>query len=108
MKIAILTHGGVNRLLELLSEIETAEIVGVFIETATEPRRTFKQKIRRSIRYDGYLATAKKFSAKLLGGETVGAEQSKIVRENQNRRRTLPAPGVLLLLSWLLFYLAIS
>lgn len=96
MKIAILTHGGVNRLLELLSDVENAEIVGVFIETATEPRRTFGQKIKRSIRYDGYLATAKKFAAKIFGGETGGAEELKTVQENQNelekfaRERNIP------------------
>jgi len=84
MKIAILTHGGVNRLLELLSTVENVEIVGVFVETKTEPQRTFKQKFERSVRYDGYWATMKKFSAKLFGGETVGAEESKTVREKQN------------------------
>jgi folate-dependent phosphoribosylglycinamide formyltransferase PurN len=84
MKIAILTHGGVNRLLELLSAIEKVEIVGVFVETKTEPQRTFKQKLERSVRYDGYWATIKKFSAKLFGGETSGAEELKTVRETQN------------------------
>ncbi len=84
MKIVILTHGGVNRLLELLSASENIEIAGVFVETVTEPQRSFKQKFERSVRYDGYWATLKKFSAKLLGGETSGAEESKTVREKQN------------------------
>lgn len=84
LKIIVLTHGGANRLLELLAAIETVEIVGVFLETKTEPQRNFKEKLRRSIRYDGYWATAKKFSAKLAGGETNGAGESKILRENQN------------------------
>ncbi|MDQ3132069.1 MAG: hypothetical protein M3Q99_15075 [Acidobacteriota bacterium] len=84
MKIVILTHGGVNRLLELLSASENVEIAGVFVETVTEPQRSFKQKIERSIKYDGYSATLKKFSAKLFGNETSGAEESKTVREKQN------------------------
>jgi len=84
MKIAVLTHGDANRLLELLSAIEKVEIVGVFVETVTEPQRTLKQKIVRSIRYDGYRETMKKFSTKLLGGETVGAEDAKMIRETQN------------------------
>ena len=62
LKIIILTHGGAERLLELLSEIKTVEIVGVFVETATERKRSLKEKIKRSIRYDGYFATVKKFS----------------------------------------------
>ncbi|HMS39761.1 MAG TPA: formyltransferase family protein [Pyrinomonadaceae bacterium] len=64
LKIIILTHGGAERLLELLSEIKTVEIVGVFVETATEKKRSFKEKIKRSIRYDGYFATIKKIFQK--------------------------------------------
>ncbi len=67
LKVVVLTHGGANRLLELLSASDEIEIAGVFLENAIEPQRNFKQKIKRSIRYDGYLATAKKFSAKLFG-----------------------------------------
>lgn len=64
LKIIILTHGGAERLLELLSEIESVEILGVFVETATEKKRSFKDKIKRSIRYDGYFATIKKLFKK--------------------------------------------
>jgi len=84
LKTIVLTHGGANRLLELLAALETVRIVGVFLETKTEPERKFKEKIKRSIRYDGYLATAKKFSAKVFGSETNGAGESKAVRESQN------------------------
>ena len=84
LKDVILTHGGANRLLELLAALETVRVVGVFIETATEPQRSFKQKITRSIRYDGYLKTAGKFSAKLFGGKTGGTEDLKAVVESQN------------------------
>jgi len=66
LKVVVLTHGGANRLLEILSASDKIEIVGVFVETATEPQRNLKQKIGRSIRYHGYLETAKNFSAKLL------------------------------------------
>lgn len=84
MKIVILTHGGINRLLELLSALDNIEIVGVFVETMTEPQRTFKQKIERSIRYDGYGETLKKFAAKLFGKNTAGAEETKVVLEKRN------------------------
>ncbi len=84
LKVVILTHGGANRLLELLSALETIEITGVYVETATEPQRSWREKIKRSIRYDGYLATFKKFSAKLVGGESDGAGELKTVRKNQN------------------------
>ncbi len=64
LKIIILTHGGAERLLELLVEIKSVKVVGVFVETATEKRRSFKEKIKRSIRYDGYFATIKKIFKK--------------------------------------------
>lgn len=84
LKVVILTHGGANRLLELLVALETVEIAGVFIETATERQRNLKQKIKRSIRYDGYFATFKKFAAKFLGNKTDGAAELKSVQESQN------------------------
>lgn len=91
MKIIILTHGGVNRLLEILSELENIEIVGVFVETVIEPQRTFKEKIRRSVRYDGYWETLKKFTAKLAGKKTSGAEEASAVLEKQNELEKLAA-----------------
>lgn len=89
LKVVILTHGGANRLLELLSALETIQMVGVFIETATEPQRSLKQKIERSIRYDGYLATLGKFSAKLFGGKTVGTAELRTIRESQKELEDL-------------------
>ena len=83
LKVLILTHGGSERLLELLSESEAVEIVGVFVEKAREPVRTFQQKLKRSIKYDGYLETLKKFSAKFFGGKTEGAEELKTVQLKQ-------------------------
>ena len=84
LKIIVLTHGGANRLLELLSAIPTVEIAGVFLETKTSPPRTFKEKMKRSIRYDGYWATLKKFSTVVFGGETDGAGDLKTIRDKQN------------------------
>ncbi len=84
LKVIVLTHGGVNRLLKLLSALETVEIAGVFLETATTPPRSLKQKIERSIRYDGVWETVKKFSAKFLGRETGGAEEEKTIRGRQD------------------------
>lgn len=89
LKVVILTHGGANRLLELLAALERIEIVGVFIENVVEPQRSFKEKLKRSLRYDGYFETFKKFSAKLVGGETGGAEELKNVRENQKELEEL-------------------
>ncbi|MGI8669923.1 MAG: formyltransferase family protein [Aridibacter sp.] len=83
LKVFILTHGGSERLLELLSESDLVEVVGVYVEKARQPNRTFKQKLERSIKYDGYLETLKKFSAKFFGGKTEGAEELKVVQDKQ-------------------------
>jgi len=84
LKVIVLTHGGANRLLELLAALETIEVVGVFVETRTEPQRNLREKLRRSIRYDGFPATLKKFAAKFLGKDTSGAEELKTIRDSQN------------------------
>lgn len=84
LKVVILTHGGINRLLELLSALETVEIAGVFLETDVTPPRPLKQKIKRSIRYDGFWETCKKFGGKFFGKETAGAEEEKTIQAKQN------------------------
>ena len=78
LKVIVLTHGGAERLLELLDALVTVEITGVFVETAIEPKRNLKQKIKRSIRYDGYLATLKKIFKR------AGAEELESVQASQN------------------------
>lgn len=83
LKVIVLTHGGANRLLELLSALETVEVAGVFVETASAPQRSLAQKIKRSVRYDGYGATFKKFSAAFFGSATKGAAEVERARERQ-------------------------
>jgi folate-dependent phosphoribosylglycinamide formyltransferase PurN len=78
LKVIVLTHGGAERLLEMLAALERVEIAGVYIETATEPKRTLKQKIERSIRYDGYLATLKKLF------RAGGSDELKTVRAGRD------------------------
>ncbi len=66
LKVIILTHGGAERFLEILSAVAEVEIVGVFVETATIKERPFIEKLKRSIRYDGYFATGKKLVSRFL------------------------------------------
>lgn len=95
LKVIILTHGGAERLLELLSELETVEIAGVFVETKTQSERGFKEKLERSIKYDGYFETFKKFASKLIGGKTDGAEQIESIQAGQNNlKKTAEKVGV--------------
>lgn len=85
LKIIILTHGGSERLLELLSENDSVEIAGVFVEKARDPKRTFRKKLKRSIKYDGYLKTLKKFSTMILGRKTEGIEDLESVQDSQKQ-----------------------
>ena len=79
MRVILLTHGGAELVLEELNNLQNVEIAGVFIETSTTPQRPFREKIKRSIRYDGYLETAKKVFAKFLNTKTGVEEEETIV-----------------------------
>lgn len=70
MRVILLTHGGAELVLEKLAALDNVEIVGVFIEPVTIPRRGVVEKIRRSIEYDGILGTAKKLILKKNKAET--------------------------------------
>lgn len=84
LKLIILTRGGAERFLELLCEIKNIEIVGVFVETATEKRRPLLAKIKRSIRYDGYFSTVNKFVTTFwaTNGDKIGASESIATSQN--------------------------
>jgi folate-dependent phosphoribosylglycinamide formyltransferase PurN len=66
LRLLVLTHGGIEIALKRLLALDCAQVVGVFIETDTVRRVGWREKVRRSIRYDGYAATALKFARMLL------------------------------------------
>lgn len=61
MRVILLTHGGAGPIIKKLSLLENVDLVAVFIETATTPKRSISEKIKRSFKYDGTLATIRKF-----------------------------------------------
>lgn len=61
MRVILLTHGGAGPIIERLCRAENVDLVAVYIETATTPNRSFSEKIKRSLKYDGTLATLRKF-----------------------------------------------
>ena len=91
LRVAILSHGGVDRLLKQLSELECVELVGVFVETETQPRRSLNQKFRRSILYDGYVETVKKILSRLVRKEVKAVNELQVVRDNQRALEQLSA-----------------
>lgn len=84
LKIIVLTHGGAERFLELLAALKDIEIVGVYLETTTEKHRSLAEKVRRSIRYDGYAATVRKFGSLFLTGRSNGVGESGSVEHGQD------------------------
>lgn len=61
LRVIILTHGGAELVLEDLCALRSIDVVGVFVESQRPPGRSFGEKLKRSIRYDGYIATGRKF-----------------------------------------------
>jgi folate-dependent phosphoribosylglycinamide formyltransferase PurN len=68
LKVILLTHGGAEEVLMRLS-LPELKVVGVFVETEIVRHYRFREKIKRSIRYDGYAATLAKSFKKLLGSQ---------------------------------------
>ena len=72
LRVILLTHGGAEKVLERLAALEGVRVVGVFVETDVVRRYPFAEKMKRSVRYDGYAATLLKLARKVFkprGGE---------------------------------------
>mgnify|MGYP002078324907 CR=1 FL=1 len=67
LKVIVLTHGGAERVLELLAGDSSVEIVGVLVETEVDKHRGSLEKLTRSIRYDGLGKTLRKSLSKFSG-----------------------------------------
>jgi methionyl-tRNA formyltransferase len=78
----LLTHGGAEEVLARLSFPEV-EIVGIFVETDIVRHHSFTQKIKRSIRYDGFAATASKLFQKVFARDKSGSELA-VLQDSRN------------------------
>ena len=67
LRVMLLTHGGAEQVLQGLIALEEIEVVGVFMETEISRPRSFRETLKRSIRYDGYAATISKVVRKIIG-----------------------------------------
>ena len=89
LRLLVLTHGAGELALERLMGLASVEVAGIFVETKTGPQRSFIEKLRRSIRYDGYGSTALKFARKLAGSrEQIPRSDTD---ESHNRLRKIAA-----------------
>lgn len=86
LRLILLTHGGVEMALERLLALDCAKVAGIFIETDTMRRVDLREKVKRSIRYDGYAATVGKFARALFGRRTSdGASAIESSRDSLRR-----------------------
>jgi methionyl-tRNA formyltransferase len=90
LRLLVLTHGAGELALERLIGLQSVEVAGIFIETRAEPQRSPVEKLRRSIRYDGYASTALKFARKLVGSREPGSA-SATTEETRHRLRKIAA-----------------
>jgi folate-dependent phosphoribosylglycinamide formyltransferase PurN len=97
LRVIILTHGGAEQILARLCALPCVSVAGVFVETQLAPERGLREKIKRSIRYNGYAATAAKFARKLLSPDKAGNDEVSEMRSGQDalseaaRRHDVPA-----------------
>lgn len=92
MRLILLTHGGADLVIQEICRRPELELVAVFIEDRVSPERSFSEKIKRSIRYDGLLATVGKFSSKLLGRNGSGSDEVEI--PNDRTEETARSLGI--------------
>jgi methionyl-tRNA formyltransferase len=84
LRVIVLTHGDADSLLENLLMIDGVEIAGVFIETELNRRSyNLREKLRRSILYEGYLATALKGLRLVASGANSWRGETDQMREKQ-------------------------
>ncbi len=83
LTVVVLTQGGCEVFLELLSGCNFVEIAGVFLEAPSRKRRSLVEKLKRSLKYEGYLATVRKFFAIVSGKKTRGEKEIEEVISNQ-------------------------
>jgi folate-dependent phosphoribosylglycinamide formyltransferase PurN len=85
LRVILLTHGGYEEIINLLVALERVTVVGIFSETDIVRRYSLREKIKRSIRYDGYLATVVKFVFRLIGRGGWSEYSPTEIKEKQER-----------------------
>ncbi|HZM86282.1 MAG TPA: formyltransferase family protein [Blastocatellia bacterium] len=67
LRVIVLSHGGCELAVKRLLELERVELAGIFVETDILRRRSLRERVVRSIRYDGLFGTISKPVRKVLG-----------------------------------------
>jgi folate-dependent phosphoribosylglycinamide formyltransferase PurN len=89
LRVIVLTQGGCELAVEKLLGLECVDLVGIFVETDILRRRSLRERIARSIRYDGYTATALKLARKALGMAAPDDEGLRAIAESRDQLRKI-------------------
>ena len=83
-RVAVLTHGNCLEFLRYATRATNFQVTDVFLETVQNKERGIKEKLTRSIKYDGWSATAGKFFRRneYYSSETHADELSDVCRKN--------------------------
>ncbi len=91
MRIILLTHGGSELLIEQLVRLENIDIVGVFIEDVIAPQRSFFEKFKRSLKYDGYFTTFNKMILRYLPVKTSSEKELELISDLRQQTEDIAA-----------------
>ena len=91
LRVIILTHGAGELAITRLLDLAAVEVAGIFVETDTRPRKGLSERLRRSIRYDGYLLTAWKLAHKVTGLKSETSDEAAAIADCRDRLRALAA-----------------
>jgi folate-dependent phosphoribosylglycinamide formyltransferase PurN len=89
LRVILLTHGGYEEVVDLLVTLKRVELVGIYAETDIVRQYSVREKVKRSIRYDGYLATLVKFFCKAFGIGCQNEYDQAGLEEKQERLRRI-------------------
>ena len=89
LRVIVLTHGGTEVAVKRLIELECAEVVAIFVETDVIRAASLIEKIKRSIRYDGYLVTASKLARRLLRLKGIYDDGIDAIASSRDRLREI-------------------
>ena len=89
LRVIILTHGAGELAITRLLDLAAVEVAGIFVEIDTPARRSLSERLRRSMRYDGYLLTAWKLARKVAGLESETSSEAAAIVDCRDRLRAL-------------------
>jgi folate-dependent phosphoribosylglycinamide formyltransferase PurN len=85
LRVIVLTQGGSEVAINRLLNLDCVEVAGIFVETNTVRYRSLRERISRSIRYDGFVQTILKLTRKVSGKR--GSHTGRIATFAESRDR---------------------